>query len=496
MPALTTHTAPRTDVDFAVPLDRAYGVQRATEAIFGAQLKHGLCDVSGVLATVCNNQRATLLGRGASGKVYGFDYGGHRFALKTVLAGVALDAVKPSEAKLLVSEARIGAFLTRAFVASARCPNFVALLAYETSEFVSTSSKGVLRPHELRADHACVQLSEVFTAGTAVCLKKAHPDPPGVRTEETSPLADERTAFSLIAQTLVAIYCMSVCGVVHNDLDMRNVLAHRTAQRTLLYELPLSEEQRADAVTGRVTRPTQLRVRTHGLLFGVCDFGVASHTLWEASSGDPRIAQTADANGQNGSLYQWYFGGGDDDGDDDGDDADAAKPTRDREFVPRNAEGAAVLLMVAPDGTPVEALRYEANNFERDVAYFLSHVHHRAEHVNEPASRRVAAFALAVLREFDLTGRLSSAEQILVVLRRVLTREFAEQHFGAATAADFFAPTLDDHDDAAAPHVYRLPSEAEGWLMRAELCEQLDREPSLQELTRVVASREYLSTEA
>jgi len=449
-------------VDLANPYERSDAVIDATALLFDAKAAHCI-DTTGVLASVLASSPGRMLGRGVGEKIWGATFGGREFALKTQCADLEhaelADADTEPYLRLLAAEARINEYLTRRLLGVhkpwlARCPHFVAAYAYELTPVVPACVRGKMQSRTLTEQYACVMATECVDMGTAERVLFSVLDPALV---DASPLASECTAFSLIAQTLIAICAMAACGVSHNDLYLANVFATSTEMPVLVYEFPGA---------CIATRP-RVYLRTFHVLYLVGDFGVASHELWE-TDGDVRFSETSgaddsgeddDAKTRAGSLHRFYYTSAD--------------------VVAERRNG---LLTVDAKEKQVHALLYDLSRYERDVAYFLSNVVTTAQTLGESA-RRVVSFARVLLDEFDVPGRLKDAAQLVDITQRVLSRDFVAGHFGTRTAAAFFF-NADEVD--AFTHVYALPSRNEALLMRADVHALLNKPVAPHSLVRVV----------
>lgn len=447
----------------ANPFARAAALSDACESIFACKEKNCI-QLSGVLATLFANSDSVALGEGVNGCVWRVDLCERRFALKTLLAKRPLRLLlrSPGDMKQLAAESRIAAFMTRRMLnidnaTLARCPNFAGIYAYELSSRVPhrrSGSQNLFRK-QLRGAVACVSAHEVFVLGNATMLRFSAL---GTGLVDRNPLTSEQLAFSLIGQILVAICCMSAVGVSHNDLALTNVIARPMPETAnIVYEFPPLSTLNTPG-----GRRRKFALNTQGVLFAVCDFGIASCSRWE-TSGDARFASAPSGIGRHAIMGSTFY-----------------------EPEERNVKRRDGLLLLDEKGASCHPLRCDVDTLERDVAFFLNNVIWHASRFEE--SHRVEKFARAALREFDVVGRLQTAAQLADIVQHVLSFDFAARHFNAARAAEFFADV-----DTLPPytHVYRLPDADEGAYLERELECLLNAAVRPNSLMRVVERIEF-----
>jgi len=430
--------------NFANPLLRAQAIFDATAAIFSAEQT-----ATGHMSRVLAGCATRSLGSGINGQVWSAELGGRSYAVKVIKSGLRGEEMSAAERRETVIEARVEAFLTRKVLnvnnpTLSRCPNFVASFAYELTETVPLMSRKRPARAIWTPNCSCVNVTETFQNGSAISL--ALPQPDG-QIAYVNALRSPKLAFSLIAQVLVAISCMSSIGLSHNDLSINNVVAQATPTRTLVYEFPGAESTPSELGA--------LAINSQGFLFAVCDFGLASCNDWELA-GDKRFdAETAHLP-RHRRLGAYYWP-----------ETASVKPPKRRSLMTSDALD-----------QPVHVLRCDIDVLERDVAFFLSTVAVFSSDCKE--SQLVHNFARAALREFDVPGRLQTPEQLTRIVRRVLSPPFTAQHFGAAIS-DFYM-----HDVRPYTHVYRLPSPGEAMSLARSLVSLLQSDIEPQTLVRVV----------
>ena len=390
----------------------------------------------GNVATLVEKLPASLLGNGASGQVYKFEFSNRAFALKVVQTHRRRDEIVTDRRVMnyWLFEAKIGMFFSRYMVGStnptlARCPNFVVQYAVEMSSRVPQVSDETFQKLSVHHSYSCVNVLELFDLGLPKALKFDD-------TTVFNVLQNEELSFSMISQILAAIVSMSAVGVSHNDLALRNILARRTPYESLAYLFPGGCDANDQSM--------QLIVNTGGVLFAVSDFGLASSYLWEKSGGDVRFDETSPQYGRHGTLTEFYYN-----------EQDAVKHAR---------RG---LLLFNAENELEHPLRFDVDTIERDVACFFSNM--VSESAKLLSAKRIQLYCLAILDEFDIVGRLQNAAQIAQIAKHVLSRSFVERFFGAEMCDRFYAKELAPHQ-----HVYRLPSMHEGANLERLLEESLN----------------------
>ena len=391
------------------------------------------------IATLIQRLPALKLGSGAGGCVNLVTFCGRDFAVKIVATKHPREKVI-SNSRVMnywLFESKMQMFLSRHMIGLicptlARCPNFVTQYACEMTRYVPLIAKGRIVTKKFEQCYSRVDLIEYFDLGIPLSLK-LNP------TQPTCVFQSEEMSFSMIFQVLTAIVSMSAVGISHNDLCCRNVLARRVPEGSLSYLFPATGSGSNDDEKEKV-----LSVNTRGVLFSVADFGVASCNMWERSGGDVRFDEASRRYGRHGTLTEWYY-----------DDDDAIK-------VPRRS-----LLLIDANNKPHHPLQAEIDTLERDIAGFFTDVVHECRKL--VCATRIEMYSLAILTEFNVPRRLQSAEEILKIAKRVLSREFVELYFGSEMCDRFYDSQPPPHQ-----HVYRLPTQYEGANLERQLVEYLD----------------------
>lgn len=437
----------------ANPFERVAEITDSHETLLSEKAMIGSSVKFGKLAAIFCGRPGTQLGKGISGAVWRCDLSNRPFSIKTNLCPLPRAKFPKSvlRSRLAVSEARIMHFLTRTMLSVAeptlaRSPNFVSIRAYELAyRFPSCEGGKMARPRKA-GKYACVIAAELFDLGDARELLYSRINP---RLVDKRPLGCEKLAFSLIAQTLLAICCMATLGISHNDLALKNIFARETPpDASLIFSYPLDDPRLPTEYVG---------IKTQGVLFAIGDFGVASCSRWEQSGGDVRFKTPNLEYGPHATLGSYYYG------------EDFCRITR--------KPG---LILVNNLGEVQHPLQVDVDTLERDVAYFLTTVISGAGQFEE--SRRIENFARAALAQYETKDRIQSAAQIVAITKRILTPEFAKMYFDAERASDFFV-SFDPSEPYC--HVYRMPNKADGDYFERELVAFLNSEVVVDSFTLV-----------
>jgi len=437
-------------VNVANPFARCAAINDMSALIFGTTQRVGI-RTTGVLAMLFNNCSAECLGKGTTGTIYSVAFSGERVALKTNFFDLSRRALQREAAqprctsKLFASEPRIAAFLTRHILrvdnpTLARCPNFAALYAYEFTNAYPRAADKQMHLSRLWRDYACVSVSEVFNAGN------------GERCHSGSPFETEKSAFSFVAQALIALSTLAMLGIAHNDTAHRNFVAHKVPAEQLVYEFPAESAGNS----------TLISVKTNGLLWALIDFGLASQTQFERT-GDYRFPDNYDIAKRHGYLQRYYY------------------PDR----APRACTN---LLMFDGNNYLIHALETELTDFERDVAFFLSESIAKTD--NNTASARVNSYLRATLAEYCVARELQSSQMFMQITQRVLSLAFTSRFFGTETANEFYGTDIEPYT-----HIYRLPTELDSLMMTRDLEQLLDSDVVLHSIVRVVAEAAHADEE-
>jgi hypothetical protein len=399
----------------------------------------------GQFATLFSELPSRFLGEGESAKVCAVDFCGRNFAVKVSCTDESRDELAKCQKifKLWATEPRIASFVTDTLLGVkkpvlARCPNFVAQFGYEYAHTIPLHKEDQIMSYYMKKQCAVVSLHEVFDLGDIknVCKNSSADNAPFFK--------NERFAFSYIAQILIAIACLQTIGVSHNDLRRDNIFAHSTDGKVLRYRFPSDVPFDDKAV---------LSINTQGMLFAIADFGVASCMLWE-KSGDMRFDEPNLEYGHHATLGMYYFGD-----------------------VHRIARKPLMRCVTAVEEL-THPLRCDLDTRERDISMFLTEI---TQECAGYENSKVKLYAEAVLREFDVVGRLSSAKQIMEITRRVLSLDFVAQHFDEEVARSFYCNT----EPAVCEHVYMLPNEFDGNFYERELEKLLQQDCEYDTLFRL-----------
>lgn len=397
----------------------------------------------GEFATMFNELPAIHLGSGRSSTVFEVEFCGRSFAVKTAKTDETREEMLGNQKnfKMWAAEPRIAAFITEHLIGLksptiARCPNFVAQYGYEYTSVIPKLNNDSIMQCSLKKYTAVVTVGEVFDYGTAEEMEK-------LIEFDLCPLRNEKLAFSMIAQILIAIACLQTIGVSHNDLRLDNIFAHSTTDSALRYQFP----------SEKIFDPSNmLCINSQSVMFAVGDFGIASCEAWE-TSGDMRFEKPNLEYGRHATLGTYYFD--------------------ERQRMARKSG------MLCSDwkGNLAHPLMCDLDTRERDISAFLTQVVLDSERLK---SFRIAQYARDVLKEFDVEGRLQSAKQIMEITKRVLSPEFTNTRFGDMVASKFYASS----DVLPGEHIYFLPNEFDGRYMERELEKLLQEDCQLDSLFR------------
>lgn len=357
-----------------------------------------------------------------------------------------------SERLQLALESRIMDALSRHILgigdpSRARCPNFLAQVAFEQNNTAVKRSEATAQGifctvRRCKAVHMTM-LGEVCDEGSLLDVAVA----PSTKRDANvlHPLRSRRGFFSAVAQVLLGIATHGRCGISHNDLNLSNIFVHSLPfDSVITYELPSdASELRQEFPGGKI------HLRAAGRLHCIADYGLASVEEW--ADEDPRISGYWDSQG---SLFDFYYGDG----------TDVTKRT----LLPVD------MLMVHEERTNdwQHPLVFTAvKNYERDVASFVSHmvVALRAEEDLTISVRANKRYALAILRQLEVQ-RPRQRHEILRFVHSVLRPSFVARHY-----TKDFLPELYEQNEYRMrdQHCYKLPTLAEGAAIQKELCANL-----------------------
>ena len=340
---------------------------------------------------------------------------------------------------------------------SARCPNFVAAVAFEQSDAALSVEMREGIAHSKLSSMPCMHSAiygELCDRGAVVRLA-AGTDRLSANCDAV--LTDPRKCFSLVAQTLLAIASMARCGISHNDVNLANIMERAVPEQAVLrYELP------ADFVVQPTSRGScrqgdmefarnELCLRTAGSLFCVGDFGMASATDWEDQ--DPRT--NPDFEWACETLCDYYY--------------EHVPDQVERTLVPKD-----MLLVTADEKANWRhPLLFSAlRRHERDVASFLSHVvvMLRDLHAVYTFSKATLKYVRAALRQLALQ-RPDTGEKMMSFVHSVLRPSFLQKFFPADFIQSQLFETNQRHTGEL--HVYKLPTREQGQKAHVDLCQRL-----------------------
>lgn len=406
--------------------------------------------------------KTKTLGAGTYSVVFALQHSsGEWLAVKPVASHDALSMEEfcddAGDRRLLAMESHVSACITHHLLcfdapSAARCPNFVAALAFDLSNAVlGQTESGVSRKMRSPTMHITMY-GELCELGAVE--KREKPRQVSLLAKSTLDiLASRERCFSLIAQTLLAIAAMARCGISHNDLNLSNVMERETpADAVLCYRFPQDFQRRPmgnvsyNSVEGAMEfYDDTLCLRTHGSLFCIGDFGLASCQSWLEQ--DPRLAGFEISRANLGDYYYGHL------------------PTPAiRELVPKD------MLLVSCDEKVSwqHPLLFKALlPFERDVSSALSHIVsllHEA-HGRREFSRTSDKFAMAVLRELA-QQRPDNGTKMMAFVHSVLRPSFVSRFYSDDVVQRLYETNRYRTRDL---HRYALPTQKQGDQAEASL---------------------------
>ena len=335
-------------------------------------------------------------------------------------------------------EPTVACFLTRHVLA--QCPNFCAYYGYQVGK------TSVLRA-EKRLTRT--ERGKILLFGEAAGGSLEDHIPCMIGADQTG------KAFSAVLQCLVATATLSRYGLSHNDLLSKNVLVS-PCTGDLAYTFP--------GDLGGPGRASTLRLRTHGVFVQLCDFGLASQKEWlETYDGeepvltcDPRSAHW-DLAGE--SLSDYYYG---------------HTPLKVHTIMPAGMQ----LESCTKEVSFCHPLRYKyLKDNERDVASLLSEVlYHLAElHIQNATVRALRRYCRDALLELE-KRRPATSDEFVEFIAHVVSVDFVSRYVDKSIV---FVP---EERKVPLQNRYALPTKRRAASARAELRDQLARQPLFDEM--------------
>lgn len=335
-------------------------------------------------------------------------------------------------------EPTVACFLTRHVLA--QCPNFCAYYGYQVGK------TSVLRAGK------CLTRTE---RGKILLLGEAA----GGSLEEHIPfmVGNDQIgkAFSAVLQCLVAAAAMSRYGLSHNDLLSKNVLVS-PCTGDLVYTFPgdLSGPGRASV----------LRLRTHDVFVQLCDFGLASQKEWRETYDGEEAVFTCDPridhwDLSSGSLSEYYYG---------------HTPLKVHSIMPAGMQ----LESCTKEVSFCHPLRYKyLKDNERDVASLLSEIlYHLAElRIQNSTVRALRRYCRDALLELE-KRRPASSDEFVEFVACIVSVDFVARY------VDKDVVFVADGRKVPLQNRYALPTKRRAASARAELRDQLSRQPLFDEM--------------